>query len=159
MLTLRNTFCMGLASPHQNLSSYCLAVSGTVPTKVPNTCPKAGIWIQTSDPENAVQLSPNSCPLLPSPPRPCKWPNKPLSLRISVTKIILSPGGCLLLQHFLTDVVILPFSYLCFVWLAQSTCIAPHWSPTCKQMIGVTANHNWKHFPQLWLSHETLAAR
>lgn len=43
MLTLRNTFCMGLASPHQNLSSYCLAVSGTVATKVPNTCPKVGI--------------------------------------------------------------------------------------------------------------------
>lgn len=59
-----------------------------------------------------------------------------------VTKIIISPGGYLLPRHFLTDVVILPLSYLCFVWLAQSTYVAPYWSPTCKQTIGVILNHN-----------------
>lgn len=153
-------FCIWGWLPHISLSSYCLAVLGTDPTKVPNISPRAGFWIQTSDSENAVQLSPNSClisPLLPCLPRLFKWPKKPFLLRVSVTKVIVSPGGCLLPKHFLTDAVICHLSYLRFVWLAQSICAAPHWSPTCKQMIGVIVNHNQKCFPQACLSHETLA--
>lgn len=105
-------FCIWGWLPHISLSSYCLAVLGTDPTKVPNISPRAGFWIQTSDSENAVQLSPNSCPispLLPCLPRLFKWPKKPFLLRVSVTKVIVSPGGCLLPKAFSYRCSNLPF--------------------------------------------------